>query len=111
MSTKHTPGPWIHETGPDAPIGSVVDKLGETIAQAQENCHCGRSEDAGRAMQQMRNANARLIAAAPEMLEALEAMVALSDDPADAGFGDFMMRDLAAQKLARAAIAKAKGAP
>lgn len=42
-------------------------------------------------------ANARLIAAAPEMLEALEGILAITD------------RDHAAWNKARAAIAKAKG--
>jgi hypothetical protein len=64
MSAKHTPGPWIA-------VGYQVEIASETVADiCTTNAHLfgqpGLHDDA-RAM-----ANARLIAAAPEMLEMLE---------------------------------------
>lgn len=81
--TKHTPGPW------------QVDKTYGLIMAGNEieiaACHAGRGADA--------EANARLIAAAPEMLDALEKIEScLSPDD----------NDIAA-KAVRHAIAKAKG--
>jgi len=74
MTAKHTPGPWLHEVGPDAPIGSVVTFGGDPIASTCANALVPGS-NGSRAQHEMRNANARLIAAAPELLEALIALV------------------------------------
>lgn len=56
---KHTPGPWVATTTP-AGKGKVTDSNGFSIANTT----------AGPYLEQ--RTNARLIAAAPEMLEALE---------------------------------------
>jgi len=101
MSTTHTPGPWREHShrqiGPDAGIVCEVwSAIGET--------------DADRIAQA--DANARLIAAAPDLLEALQEMVAgdaeAIEDAKRLGvpFPDEM---LAAYHKARAAIAKATG--
>ena len=94
--SKHTPGPWsylprhIAESEPEvrAPAGWLI-------------CCTAGDEDA------------RLIAAAPELLEALKAMVheGRGASIALAGFG-FTTKDLnAAAACALTAIAKAEGRP
>jgi len=80
---KHTPGPWRADDGP-ALSYDVVDPTGECVAQCW---HRG---------------NAALIAAAPQLLAALEAILATppGTDPVEI---------VRADDLARAAIAAAKG--
>ena len=72
--SRHTPGPWIIHGGPGrlkynlAVIDSIPDVDGRVIA----NCICtlaNSNDDC--------DANAKLIAAAPELLEALVNMVAI----------------------------------
>jgi hypothetical protein len=60
--SKHTPGPWTQDK-----YGDVTDASGQTI-RVEGVALTGRSTEESRA-------NARLIAAAPELLEALQAMV------------------------------------
>ena len=89
MNAQHTPGPWTHEGQGDItgiendPGNGCVGKV--DVACVYLRTVPGRNES-----------NARLIAAAPEMLRALRAIVEESNDP---GAVDF----------ARAAIAKAEG--
>ncbi|MCY1219501.1 hypothetical protein D9M72_314790 [compost metagenome] len=59
---KHTPGPWAHATDMGQ-VGSVEFADGTVIAQAQQL--------PGDPLHEQRNANARLLAAAPELLDAL----------------------------------------
>lgn len=87
MTTKHTPGPWVES--------------GEFILGADHTTICqARDEDAW-------EANAQLIAAAPELLAALEGLM-------EHFIGDRSSRNVVgaaglACDVARAAIAKAKG--
>ena len=86
--SKHTPGPWIAK--PDPSTGaSLEDWVVGTADAIDEVAVCYRRD-------------AHLIAAAPEMLEALEGAVEAldSDNP------DIQLR---AAVAARAAMAKAKG--
>ncbi|WP_286898843.1 hypothetical protein [Achromobacter sp. UBA2119] len=90
MTTKHTPGPWaphlVDETIvviPRRPLPQHISTLGHSEVADDEDY-----------------ANARLIAAAPELLEALEGMVA--------EFGIHCDAD-SPLGAACAAIAKAKG--
>ena len=96
MTVQHTPGPWSAEI-PSASNGYVwidpVDGCCGEIATVW-NTH-DNSE-----------ANARLIAAAPDLLEALKAVVNDWVAPDDLPFEDGEMPALDA---ARAAIAKATG--
>lgn len=96
MSTKHTPGPWKATKGGE--IRAVQDSIEITIAVTFDL----REDDRGT----KKEANARLIAAAPELLEALRDL---------AGWAE-MYRDSVAYEsgrkhiyAARAAIAKAEG--
>ena len=92
--SKHTPGPWFA-------VGAQVETENDSVPDI---CTCDPQ-----VMRQSHldwhprtvEANARLIAAAPELLEALEMMLEMSEM---GGFGK-----AAAEDVARAAIAKAKG--
>ena len=66
MSTyKHTPGPWCHgKLGNDADQWAIYDESGRTIGLSYHG-----------------EANARLMAAAPELLEALGIMERAFSDP------------------------------
>lgn len=88
---KHTPGPW-HSTG--RYVGSGHAKM--NICECSDNSGCW--SNAPEAV-----ANARLIAAAPELLEAAMAFIAPFD-------GIEVVQDSDIAK-ARAAIAKATGEP
>ena len=92
MSAQHTPGPWVVD--PESPTW-VEDGNGCCLAKT------GYGDDEGD------RANARLIAAAPDMLAALRA---LHDNIAEYAkinnLGGFDNHDM---RQARAAIAKAEG--
>lgn len=66
MSAKHTPGPWAVDVMP----GEVVVYEAVTLKNI-DICKMGGNNNDG--------ANARLIAAAPDMLAALQASIALAD--------------------------------
>ena len=83
---KHTPKPWTCTPGRDyCSQFDIWDKDGMEV-------QCSNAE---------REANARLIAAAPDLLAALEAAVHLPSLPA--------VEQVRVQNQARAAIRKAKG--
>jgi hypothetical protein len=87
---KHTPGPWaVHPRIKDSVVtgkgGSIADLVGTKSAQEHE-------------------ANARLIAAAPEMLEVLELL--------ESRWDEIVADDVSVTgsiHMIRAAIAKARG--
>ena len=84
MSAKHTPGPWKIERG----YGTIIKSIGP----------CVPDEYAGSAWLEVSEADARLIAAAPELLKALEAMLSEVEGCC-----------CSTEKQALAAIAKATG--
>ncbi len=63
--SKHTPGPWTLEKG--HAVGSVIAEAGDYSITAPDGVHDWFSAD-------VEMANARLIAAAPELLEALRSL-------------------------------------
>lgn len=65
MTTKHTPGPWIVELGNQISTHEF-QPVGVAHVMRQGGCE---------------EANARLIAAAPDMLEALQAIVEADGQP------------------------------
>ena len=92
---KHSPAPWNVERLPIQSSGGSCTcwKIGPMSACIYDD---GRARSAG--VSEAENAaNALLLAAAPELLEALEGILAITD------------RDHAAWHKARAACAKAKG--
>ena len=115
ISHKHTPGPWIVDlrTGCFAII-KQTDKM---------TCLCGANEDAivfqngrwkessqgaYRYLTDEQEANARLIAAAPDVLAALEAAREFITDGMAMGFVG-MPEDETVLEVIEAAISKAKG--
>ena len=95
---KHTPGPWTHEgqgdiTGiEDNGFGRGPVDVCSVYLRAVEGRH---------------EANARLIAAAPDLLDALEYVADIDVSGADDSVIRFILA--AAQNKARAAIARARG--
>lgn len=94
--SKHTPGPWFVDE--EQGSGLVYSKCEEdcpVIVTLPRTCHSTKWHDA------------RLIAAAPKLLEALKEIAAGRLDH-EHGFDDFHDR---ARSIARAAIAKAECKP
>ena len=95
---KHTPGPWRLEwweyKGRREPVLTVRTDA-DAVAQVMGLWRDGADDS------DERQANARLIAAAPDLLAALESLL----NETNAGTWDCLPAD-----LARAAIAKARGA-
>lgn len=104
MTTTHTPGPWSADWGyivaPDV-TGKHVDLYVATIAEEDED---------GRVVpEHERDANARLIAAAPDLLAALRGVMTWwADTLPPHGADDDMPAHLF--DAAHAAIARATGA-
>ena len=76
MSTEHTPGPWLLEQQ----LGTGDSDCGWSVLEREQNpyrgeiCHITDAEHIAGITKAERDANARLIAAAPELLEALRGM-------------------------------------
>ena len=112
MQTKHTPGPWRLTESGDAIVsadgGTLIVETGQDYWKNLEAAAAGASSDiAKRHLPQVR-ANARLIAAAPELLEALVAIL----ETADLSFGEGEQAAKVGNAVisqARAAIEKANG--
>lgn len=100
MEAKHTPGPWFV----DLDIRPGMEWNNHIVARDGDlricfMAHGGEYED----KQAEAEANARLIAAAPELLAALELLVK------DVGDYEAWQRPCHALDVAREAITKAKG--
>ncbi len=92
--SEHTPGPWFFSFESVDPEWAIITISGGFVV-ANVNSH------------QKQEANARLIAAAPDMLVACEALVLY--DSNDTDDVKMMINYNNAIELAKAAIAKAKG--
>ena len=105
MSNKHTPGPWAH-TNPD---GFTV-RHPQVYSDTGPICNATWLGD-GR-IDELR-ANTRLIAAAPELLEALSKFVEFAEQNGEVVFSGGGMSAIDAMNActteARAAITKATG--
>jgi hypothetical protein len=98
MTILHSPGPWAIESslsGEFRLTRYITDLAAHVVAEVKPV----QGDDL------VEVANARLIAVAPELLEALEYLLPIADKNAETSFG----RD--AVRIARVAIAKAKGEP
>lgn len=91
MKTKHTPGPWIDD-GHDGEDTQIVNSKWGGVARIVYNGDCSQ-----------RVANAKLIAAAPELLEALKMAVAWRDE-VPAPYRDFPFIKSAMQAIAKATL-------
>lgn len=105
MSAKHTPGPWRIE-GYTRLLGGGV--TGHTISHGVNNYRDG-PEGYVCTTNGTSEADARLIAAAPDLFDALQDIVA--DDDAGVSLADQRSRWDERMSAARAALAKATGAP
>jgi hypothetical protein len=98
---SHTPGPWEV----DEPHQVWAPSAGEYVAITQV-------EDRETIPRDQVEANARLIAAAPELLEAIKELLEVADPDSSDGYEmEWQWRETLerAQDRARAAIAKATG--
>ena len=120
-ASKHTPGPWRLEADP-AHFDSLTTVTGGQRMNAQPHAWPAyplTAQVGGMAALHEMQSNARLIAAAPELLEALKLWLDIHDKPAGfiGKFGKSLTEAIAAQEVkvnaaaaaARAAIAKAGG--
>lgn len=98
--SKHTPGPWIASKS-----GCGIVRAGEVLIAIAYDGQRPHEREVSGTNKQIEDANAYLIAAAPELLQALRDILAYSgiDPDADTRMG---LREVNA---ARAAIAKAEG--
>lgn len=97
--SEHTPGPW--EAHCFLVVAQKSKGCSKSVAYAgREICHTGE----GRGPSEESEANARLIAASPDLLAACEAFIEAWDKSHQLEKTDVAMR------LARAAITRAKGA-
>jgi len=102
MSAKHWLGPWRMEESYLASF-ERADVIGILDASGRPVCGVGPQDDKDQGWTAEEIANVRLIAAAPELLDALRDIIAI-----DANH-DSMDDTLQRYKTARAAIAKAEG--
>lgn len=97
--SKHTPAPWV------AHGKSVFTSSDNSWGRNCIVADCTYQD--GVASERLAEANARLIAAAPELLEALETLLSELDDMRSDGL--FQNHPTFTTALQRRAIAKAKG--
>ena len=108
MNDKHTPGPWMRdrESGFDCDVRAVNGrKIASVNVQNQP-----KSKEGWALRKKENEANACLIAAAPELLKALQRFVKVMDESYDyPDTSGELQRLCEAANEARAAIAKANG--
>lgn len=99
--TVHTPGPWLAAASPSSIVGwPIVGQQGRAICAITWPRHMARTAVSEEFFQECA-ANARLIAAAPDLLEALRAMVARWEPEPD-GYADRRMWEAACEAIAKA---------
>jgi len=96
--SKHTPGPWVANIPPTDRMAPTVDAVDGEVC----TCECG--------VNRTNRYNARLIAAAPELLEACEAAMLKIEAYEECVPGEVIAAEDMPEEweLCRAAIAKAK---
>lgn len=111
---KHTPGPWTTcclDRCPHHVYGLNGDEIICDLLHNEPNC-AGYDKHSGIVTIDQRQANARLMAAAPELLQALENLLCEYEDR-ECQFGDDYLwvkhEDRITIDHARLTIAKAKG--
>lgn len=111
MSTPHTPGPW---TNHGEAVWSTHESVSGTVTKGARTNHVCAVSTRLKMPDAERRANARLIAAAPQLLDAITAMLEYITDPKIREWLDrsgYKSDEYgSAVVMARAAIAKAKGA-
>lgn len=111
--SKHTPGPWMLAAKPSSIVGwPVVAQSGRAIASLNyvHQSMIDPPVKGDRAYNVESKANGALIAAAPDLFKALEAIQQFCDDPDGSEKPESLAMGLARLlPAARAALAKAKG--
>ena len=104
--SKHTPGPWAPDYAEhDCPHQDVKIKAGKRGV-----CRVWMDNAPVEDYNREQRANARLIAAAPELLEALEGLLAKFEDLEELCASEFGAGQVTAEETAaKAVIAKVKG--
>ena len=93
---SHTPGPWSVD------VRQIVAGNGFVVASVKGPHPTAKGKE-WHEDNRFCEANAALIAAAPELLLALEAVIRWMESPAEGPFSDYQLQQ------ARAALAKARG--
>ena len=101
MTTQHTPGPWISHPSPRGHAIDIYDGRDGTPFEPLATVTLCEKRQHGIRFTEERQGNASLIAAAPELLAALQELLT------DKYLSDPINKDRMAK--ARAAIAKATG--
>ena len=104
---KHTPGPWEWNRPPishDDEFRSLAGADGKGVFRLND-VYLGYPECGQDLVIELSNEDARLIAAAPDLLDALNDLIRWDEDPLASGNDKYF----AMTAKARAAIAKAKG--
>lgn len=90
--SKHTPGPWSYYTEPQPNGCPIVGAMGLMVAQLAHSINY--NDQSATAI-----ANARLIAAAPELLESLKTAHAhIADDALRASIGNLIAKATGVQQ-------------
>lgn len=97
--TQHTPAPWALAERSDAL--AIVDAKGNRLACLSY----GRGSVSMKIESDANNANARLIISAPELLAALIALLAWTDNPENYSTGQYMNISAKARQAISHAIA------
>lgn len=107
MNEKHTPGPWVIDESRHGKRGPVHTLM----VVAEKGGMPGLIVNQGALVEPQDWANARLISASPDMLEALKAILYADETFGDHSIGaaDWAAMQMKALELARSAIAKAEG--
>lgn len=110
---KWTPGPWTSASGPSSIVGwPVVANTGRAIASVMYlNIKPNADTTERKAFNSESRANARLIAAAPELYEALAQMVEWYGVPDAIAWTSRALEDEAVDVLSRAEAALRKANP
>lgn len=115
-TVKHTPGPWeASESDNDGREFIMIEHLGFPIGYVRgtNDMSCIDEEDEAKIAAEV-VATARLICAAPDLLEALQSLIGMAEDGyklhvKNASHQEFLNEDKEALSNARSIIRKAKG--
>jgi hypothetical protein len=104
INMKHTPGPWMVGAYPDRDgVSFSVQEVGDSTGWKQKYPHAYLAVSGGWGYCEEAKANMQLMAAAPELLDALKSIDRWLNGPGLIGPSGFM------HDRVRAAIAKAEG--
>ncbi len=105
--SKHTPGPWVVRVGRYEGARIERDREPVALVPADETVEDPRSGQIHETVSDRGLANARLIAAAPDLLEALKTAMKVLNGLAEDGIWSYTLGEV--EKVAQRAIDKAEG--